>query len=256
VHIVLSKAFLPGDSAIIVPKTSDGRVLFLIPWYERVVVGTTDTPIAEATTEPRATESEIEFLLKTSAEYLVRAPRRSDILSVFTGIRPLVKPKRSQGKTSSISRDHTIEVSPSGLTTITGGKWTTARKMSQDCIDQCIAVGHLPSLPCRTAQLSIRGEGTSAQSHVNTCDIREVDIQRWIREEMARTVEDVLARRTRWLFLDVAAAEAMAPQIATWMARELGRDARWVAEQVAAFKETAACFRIPGMAAPGTPQES
>ncbi|MCU0708022.1 MAG: glycerol-3-phosphate dehydrogenase/oxidase [Pirellula sp.] len=256
VHIVLPKDFLPGDSAIIVPKTSDGRVLFLIPWHERVLVGTTDTPISGVPLEPRATDAEIEFLLKTSAEYLVQAPRRSDILSVFTGIRPLVKPKRAQGKTSSISRDHTIEVSQSGLITITGGKWTTARKMAQDCVDQCIAIGLLPNHPCQTAHLPIQSESTSVHQYVKSAEVNEQHVIRWVRDEMARTVEDVLARRTRWLFLDVAAAEAMAPQIATWMAQELGRDARWVAEQVEAFKETAACFRIPGMAAPSTPQES
>jgi glycerol-3-phosphate dehydrogenase len=259
VHIVLPRSFLPGDTAIIVPKTSDGRVLFLIPWHDRVVVGTTDTPIPDAAIEPRAMEGEIEFLLRTCTDYLVCPPTRSDVMSVFTGIRPLVRPKRERGKTSSISRDHTIDISESGLITITGGKWTTARKMAQDCVDRCIGFRKLHASPCGTENLALaRGESghespfdpyelTSAHRLVNNQDFDERVVLDCIRNEMARTVEDVLARRTRWLFLDVAAAESMAPRVAEIMARELRRGPEWVSQQLQSFAKTAASFRIPGM---------
>lgn len=263
VHIVLPRSFLPGDLAIIVPKTSDGRVLFLIPWHDRVVVGTTDTPIPDAAIEPRPLEEEIEFLLRTCSDYLVTSPSRSDVKSVFTGIRPLVKPKRGRAKTSSLSRDHTIDISDSGLITITGGKWTTARKMAQDCVDRCIDLRKLGTAPCRTENLSIvRGAlshesplaayaSTSAHLLVQDLELDESVVLDCVRNEMARTVEDVLARRTRWLFLDVATAESMAPGVAEIMARELGRGPEWVAHQLESFANTAACFRIPGMATHG-----
>jgi glycerol-3-phosphate dehydrogenase len=264
VHVVLPREFLPGDSAIIVPKTSDGRVLFLIPWHDRVVVGTTDTPIPIAVPEPRAFDEEIEFLLRTCAEYLTKPPKRSDVTSVFTGIRPLVKPKRSGNKTSSISRDHTIDVADSGLITITGGKWTTARKMAEDCVDRCIAIAGLNATACRTMNLPLRkGEhstespnvayqSTSAQQLVQD-GFSEGQVVHFVREEMARTVEDVLARRTRWLFLDVGLAESLAPRVAQILATELGRDSGWIEEQLKAFAETASCFRIPGMVSPAKP---
>jgi glycerol-3-phosphate dehydrogenase len=262
VHIVLPRAFLSGDTAIIVPKTSDGRVLFLIPWHDRIVVGTTDTPIPEATVDPQARDEEIEFLLRTCADYLTHPPSRSDVQSVFTGIRPLVKPKRSGNKTSALSRDHTIDISDSGLITITGGKWTTARKMAQDCVDRCVALCSLPASPCGTADLKILSGTSRSQSpflsHHSTSvhlfvqsTAFEEEVSHFARCEMARTVEDVLARRTRWLFLDVAVAESLAPRVAEILAREFGRDATWVEGQVKCFLEIAGCFRIPGMASPG-----
>jgi glycerol-3-phosphate dehydrogenase len=266
VHIVLPRSFLPGDSAIIVPKTSDGRVLFLIPWHDRVVVGTTDTPIPDAVVEPRAQDQEIEFLLGTCAEYLTRPPQRSDVTSVYVGIRPLVKPKRSSGKTSAMSRDHTIDISDSGLITITGGKWTTARKMAEDCIDRCIALCGLRASACRTADLRIlEGEhdtqspfinydATSVHRLVHICSLED-EIVRFVRTEMARTVEDILARRTRWLFLDVEVAESLAPRVAAILARELGREPAWAARQLELFAQTASCFRIPGMASPRMPMD-
>lgn len=264
VHVVLPREFMPGDSAIIVPKTSDGRVLFLIPWHDRVVVGTTDTPIPTAVSEPRAFDEEIEFLLSTCAQYLVKPPTRSDVTSVFTGIRPLVKPKRSGNKTSSISRDHTIDVADSGLVTITGGKWTTARKMAQDCVDRCIKQAGLNATECRTMDLHLRrGEianesprgiydSTSAHLLVQNL-VSEGQVVHFVREEMARTVEDVLARRTRWLFLDVGLAESLAPRVAQILATELGRDSGWIDQQLKDFAETASCFRIPGMVSPAKP---
>ncbi len=268
VHVVLPRSFLPGDTAIIVPKTSDGRVLFLIPWHDRIVVGTTDTPIPDAPIEPRPLDEEIDFLLRTCSDYLVNPPSRRDVKSVFTGIRPLVRPKRAKGKTSSISRDHTIDISDSGLITITGGKWTTARKMAQDCVDRCVALRQLSASPCGTANLSLlRGtignespldsyQETSAHRLVHTRESETNVVLNCVRNEMARTVEDVLARRTRWLFLDVAIAESMAPRVAEIMARELQRGPEWVAQQLRNFAETAASFRIPGMSPPGKQTDS
>lgn len=271
VHVVLPRSFLPGDTAMIVPKTSDGRVLFLIPWHDRVVVGTTDTPIPDAPIEPRAFEEEIDFLLRTCSDYLVTPPSRSDVKSVFTGIRPLVGnkrskgPKRSNGKTSSISRDHTIDISDSGLITITGGKWTTARKMAQDCVDRCISLRRLNASPCGTENLElIRGSlgndspldrysETSAHRFVLNQERETTFVLDCVRNEMARTVEDVLARRTRWLFLDVAVAESMAPRVAEIMAMELQRGQEWVSQQLESFAKTASCFRISGMASAAEP---
>lgn len=263
VHIVLPRTFLPSDTAIIVPKTSDGRVLFLIPWHDRVVVGTTDTPIPKATAEPIPMEDEIDFLLKTCAEYLVHPPARFDVKSVFTGIRPLVKPRRSStgSKTSSLSRDHTIDVSESGLITITGGKWTTVRKMAQDCVDRCIGNFAWKPSACKTFDLPLTdGERVSnngftdhdfsSAHHFVHDGILDASVTHFVRFEMARTVEDVLARRTRWLFLDVAISESLAPHVAAIMARELRRSPRWIEQQLASFAETAACFRIPGMRGP------
>jgi len=131
-HIVLDRAFLPGEAALMIPKTSDGRVLLAVPWQGRVVVGTTDTPVANASLEPLPLEEEIDFILAHAAHYLCRAPKREDVLSVFAGLRPLVN--RRSARTASLSRDHVIEISKSGLITITGGKWTTYRHMAEEAI--------------------------------------------------------------------------------------------------------------------------
>jgi glycerol-3-phosphate dehydrogenase len=233
VHIVLPKDFLPGETAIMVPHTRDGRVMFAIPWHGRAVVGTTDTPISGCPLEPSAQNAEIDFILETASGYLAKPPTRADILSVFTGIRPLVKAS-DVANTAALSRDHTIEISSSGLLTIAGGKWTTYRHMAEDAVDHAIVLGHLDDRPCVTRELRVYNPGDHEDS------------AGWFaRHEMARSVEDVLARRTRLLFLDTRAALGKAPQIARELAQELGRDEAWQKSQITAFSETAKHFMLP-----------
>ncbi len=264
VHVVLDRSFLPCKTAVIVPKTSDGRVIFMIPWLGHVLVGTTDTPIETAELEPRATQQEIEFLLSTAGQYLTKQPTRSDILSVFTGIRPLVR-KGKGTSTSKLSRDHVIVVSESGMVTITGGKWTTARRMGEDCVNRAIRATGLTFSQCATVDLPLHGASSHTDSLYGTdaAKIEQLAIESselskplvagyllrgaevvWaVRHEMARNVEDILARRSRLLFLNVAAAETAAPEVARLMARELGHDNNWEIEQVSAFKRLAGYFR-------------
>jgi glycerol-3-phosphate dehydrogenase len=216
-----------------VPHTRDGRVMFAIPWHGHVVVGTTDTPIPASTLEPTAKSEEIDFILETASDYLAKRPSRTDILSVFTGIRPLVKAS-DVSNTAALSRDHTIEISSSGLLTIAGGKWTTYRHMAEDAVDHAIVLGKLDERPCVTRELRVHDPGSHDDSAA------------WFAQhEMARTVEDVLARRTRLLFLDAKAALAKAPQIARELSQELGRDEAWQKAQVAAFKQTATHYLVP-----------
>ena len=226
IHIVLDRSFLPSESALLVPRTPDGRVMFAIPWHGHTLIGTTDTPVREAPLEPVAQESEIEFLLELAGRYLAKKPGRADIRSVFAGIRPLVG--GGGASSAALSRDHTIRLETSGILTIAGGKWTTYRRMAEDCVDRAAAVAGLPRRPCRTRELAI---------HRWTDD--RPPLVRAVRDEMARTVEDVLARRTRTLFLDARAAIAQAPDAARILAGELGRDAAWERKQVAAFEEVA-----------------
>ncbi len=233
VHIVLPREFLPGETAIMVPHTRDGRVMFAIPWHGHAVVGTTDTPIPASTLEPTPQGQEIDFIIETASGYLARRPTRADVLSVFTGIRPLAKAS-DVSNTAALSRDHTIEISSSGLLTIAGGKWTTYRHMAEDAVDHAIVLGRLDERPCITRELRIRNPGSHDDSAA------------WFaRHEMARTVEDVLARRTRLLFLNARAAVAQAPQVARELARELGRDAAWQQSQLHSFSETASRFMPP-----------
>ncbi|HTN39635.1 MAG TPA: FAD-dependent oxidoreductase, partial [Asticcacaulis sp.] len=249
-HIVVDRRFLPGDTALMVPRTPDGRVLFAVPWHDRTLIGTTDTPVPEISLEPRALESEIDFILKTAGDYLDPAPQRSDILSVFAGLRPLVK--ASDADTKSLSREHELVVSDSGLITLTGGKWTTYRRMGEDTIDLAIAEARLTPWASVTASLHLRGwsEGGgvygSDQTDIDAMpgsNIRlhphmtytEAEVRWAVRFEQARTVEDVLARRLRALFLDVSASVAMAPRVAEIMAEELGRNQAWGAAQVENF---------------------
>ena len=258
VHLVLDKAFLPGDSAIMVPHTDDGRVLFAVPWHDRVIVGTTDTPLEEPSLEPRALDGEVEFILKHAGRYMDRDPKRSDVLSVFAGLRPLVT-SANHHHTAAISRDHHLFVSRSGLVTITGGKWTTYRKMGEDAIDQAALVGGLEERPSRTRGLRVHGwlrEVDRADPlHVYGSDAKSIRemitaqptlgerldarspwvkaVVRWAaRHEMARTVEDVLARRTRALLLDARGSIEAAPKAAELLAAELGKDIAWQEAQV------------------------
>jgi glycerol-3-phosphate dehydrogenase len=267
VHLVFDQSYLPGDSAIMVPHTSDGRVMFAIPWHGHTLVGTTDTPVAEAPLEPVAFEEEIEFILQTAGLYLERKPTRADILSVWAGIRPLSAPGSAAGKTSAISRDHTIRVEPSGILTITGGKWTTYRRMAEHCVDEAAALGGLPASPGVTRDLPIHGADSDAArfGHLSVYGSDAARVQEigaperlhpalpyteaeviWAaRSEMARTVEDVLSRRTRALLLNARAAIAMAPRVAAILAREFGRGSDWESEQVAAFGELARNYLPP-----------
>ena len=262
-HIVLDRSFLPGDSALMVPKTDDGRVLFAIPWHNHVVIGTTDTLREDTPLEPRPLADEIAFLLGHAARYLTRAPGKADILSAFAGLRPLLG-KAAGGPTSRISREHALLVSPSGLVTIAGGKWTTYRAMAEQTVDRAEIVGGWPHRPSRTRELRLHAAGETPHTGLERhgTDAAKVDelirsspefSQRlhprlpylagevaWAaRHEMARTVEDVLARRLRVLFLDARAALEMAPAVAALLAEEFGRDEAWQHEQLRGFRELA-----------------
>jgi glycerol-3-phosphate dehydrogenase len=265
IHLVFDGAFLPGGSAIMVPHTSDGRVMFAIPWRGHTVVGTTDTPIPEAVLEPRPQPEEIEFILETAERYLHNAPTRADVTSVFVGVRPLVRSGDAQS-TAALSRDHTIHIDASGLLTLTGGKWTTYRNMAEDGVNQAATLARLPERPCTTRNLNIHGSHAAAAKFgpLSVYGADALAIQELIaadptlgapmhpdlpycpaevvwaaRFELARTVEDVLARRTRALFLDARAAIAMAPQVADVLAKELRRDAPWRDAQIADFRALA-----------------
>ncbi|MDE3063683.1 MAG: glycerol-3-phosphate dehydrogenase/oxidase [Acidobacteriota bacterium] len=268
IHLVFDRSFLKGDTALMVPRTSDGRVLFVIPWHGHAVAGTTDTPVDGPSLEPRPFEEEIDFILDTAGRYLTRPPGRADVLAVYVGLRPLVK---GEGKTSALSRDHTIHVDGSGLLTITGGKWTTYRHMAEDCVDHAITLGKLREEPCATRNLRIHGYLENAES-LGSLEVYGADAQAiqslarsdaelakplhpelpyigaevvWAaRAEMARTVEDVLARRTRALFLNARAAMAMAEPVARLLATELGLDAAWVKGQIIDFDMLAAQYTV------------
>jgi glycerol-3-phosphate dehydrogenase len=270
VHIVLDKSFLPTENALMIPHTSDGRVMFAIPWHDATLIGTTDTHIEKAELEPQALDTEIEFLLSTARQYLRRPPTREDVLSVFTGIRPLVKTGGAKN-TASLSRDHTIEIDESGLLTITGGKWTTYRRMAEDAINQAAALAKLSEKDCATKELRIHGfcensakfgelaiygsDGERIQDLIKADKslseklhpkfaYTKAEVIWAARNEMARTVEDVLARRLRALFLNARAALEMAPQTAEILASELGKDARWQAEQIESFEVIAANYLL------------
>lgn len=228
IHLVLDREFLGGETAVMIPKTDDGRVLFAIPWHGRLVVGTTDTAGVPVSLNPRPLEPEIDYLLEHAGRYLERAPSRSDIRATFAGLRPLVKPRAVTGATAGISRDHSLFVSGAGLVTITGGKWTTYRKMAEEAVDRAEAVGGLPGRPCRTADLSLADRPAAEDMPVEDPSWTEplvpglpwtvADVVAAARHEMAATVDDVLARRTRVAFLDEAAARRCAPRVAELLA--------------------------------------
>ena len=282
-HLILDKSFLPGDCALMSPHTADGRVFFAIPWRNRTLIGTTETPVTQAVLEPHPLNSEIEFLLAHAGRHLTRKPVVADVLSVFAGLRPLVKADSGKA-TSTLSRSHRVIVSSSGLVTITGGKWTTYRQMAEDAMDRATAVGNLPVKPSPTANLKLHGwretscrrrgdesqikkasetphvvagnfdeYGADAEQVRALCDITPNgntllhprlpfvagEVIWAVRHEMARTLEDLLARRLRALPMDARASLEIAPHVARLMATELGRDAAWENQQVSKFQELA-----------------
>ncbi len=271
-HIVLDKSFLPGDSAIMIPKTDDGRVLFAIPWHDRVVVGTTEAEVEDVSLEPTPGTDELNFLLTHAQRYLAKDPGPEDVLSIYAGIRPLVAPPGSNGDTSDISREHQLNISDSGLVTISGGKWTTYRKMAEDTIDEAALDAALEQRPSPTDTLHLHGWhedpgqfgdlslygadaphlealmeehpelGDPLDERLPICGAQVV----WAaRHEMARTVEDVLARRTRCLLLDAEASIEVAPRVAELMAEERDLPASWAESQVQAYKDVAANYLMP-----------
>ena len=266
IHLVMAQDFLKGGEALMIPKTSDGRVLFAVPWHNRVVVGTTDVEKQHAELEPVAEDVEVEYILETARLYMERAPNRSDVLAVFTGLRPLAAPAAEGKKTKEISRGHKILISKGGLITLTGGKWTTYRKMAEDVVDSAAKQADLPVRESVTPTLKIHGYkervdhsdplywygsdreqidkligedpemGTVISDRVQLIKAQVV----WaVREEMARTLEDCLARRIRVLQLDAQESVRIAPEVAAIMASELGKDQHWETGQVETFTQLA-----------------
>jgi glycerol-3-phosphate dehydrogenase len=272
-HIVVPAEALGGSAAILVPKTSDGRVLFAIPWHRHVVIGTTDLPVTDASLDPVPEDSEIDYIIETVNRYLSQPIGREDITATFAGLRPLVH--GAAASTAKLSREHAIDVSKHGLVSIAGGKWTTYRKMGQDVVDAAAVQGDLPKRPCVTANLPLHGATTRFEPDdvlrtygsdaiaVAALAATEPELARKLhprlpytgaqvvyaaRKEMARTVDDVLARRTRALFLDAAASEEAAPQVARLLARELSQPPEWEAEQLSSFAPIGAIGRIAARA--------
>ncbi|ARP87006.1 glycerol-3-phosphate dehydrogenase/oxidase [Bordetella genomosp. 9] len=270
VHLTLPRDFLPGDKAILIPKTDDGRVLFVVPWNGHTIVGTTDGPRADLPLEPDASREDVDFILRTAGRYLSRKPSRSDVTSVWAGLRPLVK-AAGEGATKTLSREHTILVSNAGLVTVTGGKWTTYRRMAQDVMDTILREHRLPHAPCRTESLALHGAGAAPDPRapagtpdayygsdlpalralpgaenmlVPASGLSEAHVRFAARYELARTAEDVLARRNRALFLDSAAAVRAAPAVARILAEELGHDGAWQRQTVSDFERTARQYRL------------
>jgi glycerol-3-phosphate dehydrogenase len=274
VHLVLPKAFFPGDNALMVPRTDDGRVLFAVPWHGKAIIGTTDTPVSSVDSEPKPLEPEIEFLVSHAAKYLAKDPTRADVLAVYAGLRPLVKAASEDGNTAALSRDHTILLSRTGLVTIVGGKWTTYRKMGEDVINKAAPVAGLEVLPSPTPEMRLHGaprfEDSSEQvggsleeslamygsdaTHIKglvqddpalgerlhpNLPYIGAEVVWAVRQEMSRTLEDALSRRTRALLLDAKAALEAAPKVAALMAQELGRDVAWQQAQLDAFRARA-----------------
>jgi len=269
VHLVLDRKFYPSSHALMIPETSDGRVLFAVPWHDKVVVGTTDTPVEEASLEPRALENEIRFILETAGSYLVKKPTRSDVLSVFAGLRPLAAPKQGEQKTKEISRSHKIIISASNLFTILGGKWTTFRKMGEDMVNRIEQrLGWEHRKPA-TASLPIHGYaekvnwndsfyfyGSDAEKLIQSMNgstgvwiseslkIHKVQVRWAVEHEMARTVEDVLSRRTRALLLDARESIRICPEVAKIMAEALNKDEIWIENEVRQYTRLAQQYML------------
>jgi len=271
IHLVVDQHFLPGNDAIMIPKTSDGRVLFLVPWHDKVIIGTTDTLLDSHSLEPKPLDKEVDFILETANLYLSKPLRRSDVRSVYAGLRPLAAPKDKSAKTKEISRSHKVIVAASNLITITGGKWTTYRRMAQDTMNKAIAVGNLPPAKCQTKTLAIHGAKTpvnqgahwsiygtdaaglsqliKAQPELGEkihpqLNFLKAEVVWAIQHEMARTIEDVLARRVRMLFLNAKAAVESAPFVAEILGRELGKDSAWQHAQIEEFNALASQYQL------------
>lgn len=266
VHLVLEQSFLPGSDALLIPKTDDGRVLFAVPWHQHTLVGTTDTLREQAELEPRALEQEVNFILDNAGRYLSRQPQRADVLSVFAGLRPLAAHHGQGQSTKDISRNYKVIVSPAGLVTVTGGKWTIYRKMAEDTVNLAAKTHHLPHKPSQTEHFPIHGHTTATTAADNlylygtdagaiaqlqeqqpalarnlhpSFSYTKAEVVWAARMEMARTVEDVLARRLRMLFLDARAALETAPEVARILAEELGKDQVWQEQQLRSFSHLA-----------------
>ena len=264
IHVVLDKEFLPGDAAIMIPHTDDGRVLFAVPWHNKIIVGTTDTLVNSISEEPVALEEEVQFILQHASRYLTKDPVRSDIKSIFAGLRPLVK--NTAKKTAEISRDHSVIVSDSGLISVLGGKWTTYRKMAEDVVNTAAIHARLSFAECTTKDLPIHGSANdvdfAAPGYYYGSDresVKEIskttasfgeplhaelpytsaDIIWAVRNEYCMTIEDALARRTRALLLNAAAALEMAPGVARIMADEMNLSEQWQHDQVQQFVSVA-----------------
>lgn len=267
VHVVVDRRFLPGESALMIPRTDDGRVLFAVPWHDHVVIGTTDTPVPGVAWEPRALPEEVDFILKTAAQYLSPAPTRADVRSVYAGLRPLVRAAEGTD-TKALSRDHVIRISAGGLLTLTGGKWTTYRRMGADAVTRAAELAGLPPRLSLTEGLRLHGAtaealpepwkvygtdaervqalpGASTRLHPELPYV-EAEVRWAAQKEQARTVEDVLARRTRALLLNARASADAAPRVAAILAEELSKDGAWQAQQVQAYQELAAGYTLPG----------
>ncbi|WP_185864612.1 glycerol-3-phosphate dehydrogenase/oxidase [Blattabacterium cuenoti] len=280
-HIVLKKSFFSSSDAIVIPKTSDGRVLFCVPWYDHVLVGTTDSYLEKSVLEPKPLEEEIDFILQNFNKYFIFDLKKSDIMSAFSGLRPLVLPKNSSSKTDTkdISRSHKLMISRSGLISIIGGKWTTYRKMAEETINKAIEIGRFKNIPSITKNLKIYGSSSSYENkdirwkkygedeyhirklieenpilgeplistNTNNCCYysTKAEVVWMVRNEMARTIEDVLARRFRFLFLNAKKAIEIAPKVAKLMAQELSKDKKWEKSQITAFKKLAMQYYYP-----------
>ncbi len=269
-HIVLDPSFLKGSAALMIPKTTDGRVLFAVPWHGKVLVGTTDTPLNAHSLEPVALADEVDFILQTAGQYLTKTPTKHDVLSVFAGLRPLAAPGKDTDSTKEISRSHKLIVAKSGLITITGGKWTTYRKMAMDVLDKAIEIAQLPSRKCATQNVHIHGfqdqkatdelaiygsdasgirklmkENPALSSPLHpSYHFTKAEVVWMVKFEMARTVEDVLARRMRLLFLDAVGAITLAPAVAEVMATALKKDRKWIEDQLFEFNKLAKSYLL------------
>lgn len=243
-HIVLDRSFLQSDEAIMIPKTSDGRVLFLVPWHNVVIVGTTDVVSHELTMEPKATEKEINFILNNASEYLEKKPTKEDILSTYAGLRPLAAPKREGKKSKEISRSHKVVVSKAGLVSVLGGKWTTFRKMGEDAVGKIIEKGNLPDRESKSEETKIyNGTPKSTGDYIHpNLPYTWTEIEKYIQEELVETAEDLLCRRTRCILLHKQATLDVLDHAIQLIATMKGYDEVWQENQRWAFAKTARSY--------------